>query len=205
MKNISTFGTLVALAAAINTNVLALPVITANNETVTIGGIVFTCKTSPATAYEFAPGDNAAGSIANLVACINATSATTKLQAIATTGAVLILDSGTRGTLACSETLAGSGNAWLTAATFGSGSTTDAPEIPLAFSRTCIAAEDTGKLMVFGLPFTPVEVIVQVRTSAGAIKAWDGKLTKGTNHVLLNSDGSADIAENDVVTILATM
>lgn len=205
MKNLSKFATLVAMAAAINTNVLAMPVIAANNETVTIGGIVYTCKTTPATAYEFAPGADAAASITNLVACINATSATTKLKAIAVTGAVLVLDSDNRGGRACSETLAGSGNAWLASATFGAGSKTDAPEIPLAFSRTCTAAEDAGKLIVFGLPFTPVEVIVQVRTSAGAIKAWDGKLTKGTNYVLLNSDGSADIAQNDVVTLLATM
>jgi hypothetical protein len=205
MKNLSKFAALAALAAAADVNILSIAAIAANNETVTIGSVVYTCKTSPATAYEFAPGANAAGSITNLVACINATTSTTKLRAVALTGAVLVLDTEARGGRTCAETLAGSGNAWLVNKTYGAGTATDSPEIPLIFSRTCTAAEDTGKLIAFALPFTPVEILVQIRTSAGAIKAWDGKLTKGAGYVLLNSDGAADIAENDVVTLLATM
>lgn len=205
MKNLSKFATLVALAASANVNILAIGAVAANNETVTIGSAVFTCKTTPALNTEFAPGADAAASITNLVACINATGATTKLKAVAVAGGILVIDTEARGGRACAETLAGSGNAWLAAATFGAGSLTDAVDIPLVFSRTCSAAESTGKLMAFGLPFTPTEVIVQVRDATGVIKAWDGKLTKGANFVLLNSDAAADIAENDVVTLLATV
>jgi len=205
MKNISKFATLAALAATADVNILSIAAIAATTQTVTIGSVVYTCKTTPANAYEFAPGADAAGTITNLTACINATSADTDLRAVAITGGILVLDSERRGGRACTETLAGSGNAWLAAATYGAGTLEDAPEIPLLFSRTCTAGEATGKLVAFALPFTPVELIVQVRDSAGVIKAWDGKMTKGAGHVLLNSDASTDIAENDVVTLMATM
>ncbi len=205
MKNLSKFAALAALAASCDVNILTIGAVAANTQTITIGSVVYTCKTTPANDYEFAPGADAAASITNIAACINATSATTKLRAVAITGAVLVLDTERRGGRACSETLAGSGNAWMAASTFGAGTTTDTPEIPLVYSRTCTAAEDTGKLIVFGLPFTPSEVLVQVRTSAGILKAWDGKITKGEGYVLLNSDAATDIAQNDVVTLLATM
>lgn len=205
MKNLSRFAAIAALAAAADVNILAIAAIAANTETVTIGSTVYTCKTVPATAYEFAPGADAAGTITNLTACINATTSTTKLQAIAVTGGILVIDTERRGGRACSETLAGSGNAWLAASTFGAESEADAPEIPVVFTRTCTAAESTGKLVAFGLPFTPTAALVQVRDSTGVIKAWDGKITIGANHVLLNSDAATDIATNDVVTLLATV
>lgn len=203
-RNLSAIAGLFALTTATNVNILNIGAVAANGETITIGSTVYTCATTPATDYEFAPGGDAATSVTNIAAVINATTHATGLQAVALTGAVLLIDRTARGPVACAETLAGSGNAWLVANTYGAGTDQDKPEIPLAFTRTATAAEDTGKLMAFGLPFTPTAVVVQVLTSAGAIKAWDGKATIGTNHVLLNSDGAADIAENDVVTILAT-
>jgi hypothetical protein len=205
MKNLKAFALLAASAASADANILSIATIAANLQTVTVGSVVYTCKTTPATSYEFAPGANAAGSITNLIACINATSETTKLQAIAITGGILVIDTSGRGGRVCSETLAGANNAWLAASTYGAGSDTDNPEIPLLFSRTVTAAESTGKLVAFALPFTPTDVVVQARTSAGVLVAWDGKVTIGTNHILLNSDATTDLATNDVVTVLATM
>ena len=147
---------------------------------------------------------SAANSITGIVTAINGTTSATNLRAVAVAGGVLVIDGTTRGGSACSETLAGSGNAWLAASSFGQGSDTDTPEVALVFNRTCTAAEDTGKLVAFALPFTPTTALVQVRTSAGVIKAWDGKMTVGEGHVLLNSDASADIATNDVVTLIVT-
>lgn len=204
-RNLSTFAALAALAVAHQVNILSIGAVAAADETVTIGSTVYTCAEEPATDYEFEPGADAAGTITNLTACINATTSTTNLRAVALSGAILLIDDTTRGPQTCAETLAGSGNAWLAAATFGAGTDQDVPDIPLVFSRTCTAAEGTGKLMAFGLGFTPAEVIVQVRSSAGVVKAWDGKITKGAGYVLLNSDAAADIAENDVVTVLATV
>lgn len=44
----------------------------APNDTVTVNGVVFTCKASPATAYEFAPGANFTASAQNLAAVLQA-------------------------------------------------------------------------------------------------------------------------------------
>jgi hypothetical protein len=147
---------------------------------------------------------SAANSITAIVAAINASTGATGLMAFAVTGGVLVLDTTLRGGQACTETLSGAGNAWLAATSCGQSSDTDSPEIPLVFTRTCTAAEAAGKLIAFALPFTPTQAVVQVRAATGEIKAWDGKLTLGTNHALVNSDANTDVAETDVVTLIAT-
>lgn len=203
-KNLSSFAALAALAFTANHNILALPTNAANTETVVIGANTWTFKTVASLPYDVAVGVDAATSITNLVTAVNSTTSSTNISARAVAGGVLFIDQTGRGPLACSETLAGANNAWLAANTFGASSDT-ALDTPLMFSRVAVAAEDTGKLVAFALPFTPTDVIVQVRSSAGVIKAWDGKLTFGAGFVLLNSDGAADIATNDVVTILVTV
>lgn len=148
---------------------------------------------------------SAANSITAIVAAINASTYATGLQAIAVAGGVLVLDTTQRGGQSCTETLSGAGNAWLAATSYGGSSDVDQPEIPVLFTRTATAAEAAGKLLAFSLPFTPTQAVVQIRDSSGVLKAWDGKLTLGANHALLNSDAGTDIAENDVVSLLATV
>ena len=73
-------------------------------------------------------------------------------------------------TLACSETLAGANNAWAAAAFYGG----DASGIRglRAAQRAPNAQEVTIGNMHFVFPFSVLAVLVQVRNSTGAAKAW---------------------------------
>jgi len=107
--------------------------------------------------------------------------------------------------IACAETLAGSNNGWAAATTYGETGILEAPQIPVQVKRAVTAAEATALACVFGFSSPVANAAVQVRTSAGVLKAWDGKLTIVDNTVQLNSDGSVNLATNDVVTVEALL
>lgn len=99
------------------------------------------------------------------------------------------------------------------AATVAAGSTLveNAPDEPaddanlaVMASRAAVAGEVTQGLAAFALGRTPSAVIAQVRTAAGAVKAWDGVLAISGELVTLDNSGAVDFAATDVLTILAT-
>ena len=100
-----------------------------------------------------------------------------------------------------------------TAATVAAGVTVneanpDAPaddvNVPVIASRAAVAGEVTATFMAFALGRTPTAVIAQVRTAAGAVKAYDGVIAIDGEVVTLDNAGAVDFAATDVVTILAT-
>lgn len=141
----------------------------------------------------------AAQTIAALVTTINAT--IPKARASAITGGLVLIDNEGRGSKATTETLSGSGNAWLATTTYGIDSGGAIPNVGIIVQRTATALEDAAKVMVFGFPEPPVAFSVQVRGSTGIIKAIDAKCVIVGNSIVIYSDGSTDIAENDVVAV----
>lgn len=204
MKTLSAIATLLAGTTTIGTNFLGIATNPTADDTVTIGDTTYTFKAAAAADREVTIGADAAGSIDNLVADINSISADTRVTALAVTGGLVIFDHANRGPVDCSETLTAAADVWDTATTLGAGNDQDDPELGIVVSRTTTAAEVTASRMIVGLPFTPTAATVQVQT-AGSIKAWDGTLTLGTNHIQLASDGATDLAENDVVVLTIAM
>lgn len=104
-------------------------------------------------------------------------------------------------TLACSETLAGSNNAWAAANMHGG----FVPEIKrqTVVSRAINATEVALETMHFALPFTPTKAVVQATESDGTIKAIDGAITLATGRVTVDLSGSTDLADGDIVTVVA--
>lgn len=209
MKTLSTLATIAAVAAVQNHNYLALGANVAEGETVTIGDDVFEFDdddsvTEGNIAIDITGGVTPADVIPDLVAAINVNSSVVQAVAFGTAG-ILIWDTANRGTVATTETLAGGGNAWTAATTFGAVGSGETPNIPVVMSRAASAAEATATIMGFPFPSPPTAAAVQVRAAAGTAKAWDGKISIVGNVVVLNSDGSTDIAENDVVIVTATI
>lgn len=102
----------------------------------------------------------------------------------------------------CTETLAGSNNVWAAANSFGGDQSISPPKL-LVTSRVPTATEVTLETMHFALPFVPTSGIVQVRSSTGLVRAFDGKVTLGGNIIDILSDGSVKVQGSDVVTITA--
>jgi hypothetical protein len=164
----------------------------ASTETMTnaaFGGAVFTGGVD-ATASQ---------AIAALIATINQTLPKTKATAIS--GGLLVVDTAGRGPLATTETLAGANNNWMAAATFGNDPGGAIPNIASIFARAATAAEVTAGRFFFSLPATPIVYSVQVRTSAGVVKAWDGAVGVVGNTLQIDNTGSTDIAANDLVIV----
>lgn len=190
-------------------NFLRIATIAANGEAFVIGTETFTCVSADPAAFQFVPGADAAASATNIAACINANT-TQKIKARAFTGGVLIQSTkaGNR-TLACTETLAGSNNAWASATMYG-GKIEDAKKTMRAFEMITVVPNATevavGRIDL-PLSFTPSGYIVDVRvTATGVAKAWDGGiLTDSTDTRLatLNNAGSTDWATTDTITVLA--
>lgn len=100
------------------------------------------------------------------------------------------------------ETMAGSGNAWNAAATYG-GDVATQGQVSVQ-SRVPNAQEITLDHMHFQFAFTPFLVIVRVTiTSSGLQKLWDGKYTVAAGHVTVDNSGSTDWATTDTVDVLA--
>ncbi len=104
-------------------------------------------------------------------------------------------------TTACTETLAGSNNAWAAAAMYGGADRAFKREVTL--SRVPTAVEVALGSLRFELDFTPTQVLVLVRTTAtpGVLKAWDGAITISTSHVSIDNSGSTDWAATDTVEV----
>lgn len=105
-------------------------------------------------------------------------------------------------TLACTETLAGSNNAWAAAAMYG-GQNAAAKKFEIA-TRTPNAQEVTLGNLHFYLPFTAANVLVHVVDSTGKAVAWDGVWTVTGRRVTLDNSGSTDWSATTPVTVFAS-
>jgi hypothetical protein len=105
-------------------------------------------------------------------------------------------------TLACTETLTGTNNAWASATMYG-GATTKTHKMAHA-KRVPNAVEVAVGALHFELPFTPTSVIVLVAPTAtpGAWKIWDGVPNIDGGHVLIDNAGSVDWASTDTMEVL---
>jgi hypothetical protein len=190
-------------------NVLRLASNVADGETITIGNETYEIDTAAA------PGAVTAGNIrvdcsagvtptqasAALVAAVNANSRQGLQAEAISVNEVAIW--GPTGNLDCSETLAGSNNAWHNTATFFGSSSAQVRARDQA-ARAAVAKEVTLGNMHFLFPFRPASVLVQVRTAAGVAKAWDGVITLSNYRVTLDNSGSTDFAATDIVTVSAS-
>lgn len=71
-----------------------------------------------------------------------------------------------------------------------------------AKSHVVTAADVTATTIDFDFHYTlPVHCLVQVQTTAGVIKAWDGAVTVSGNRVTVDNTGATDWAATDVVIV----
>lgn len=159
---------------------------------------------SAATALSGGVDPTAAETITAAVLAIN--SVASGVRAVAATGGVSVVDAdGGRSIIACSETLAGTNNAWENAATGGgvAPSATGRGLIPILISRSPTALEVTLGVMRVPVGFTPRAYLVQVVASTGIVKAWGGVRSLSGDTVILTNNASADFAATDTVNIFA--
>jgi hypothetical protein len=188
-------------------NVLRLAANVADGETITIGGVVFefdnnatyTAGNIPITVTTLTPT-----AVAPLI--VSAINANTPYlaTAISVNEILVVGKDGTApiGAVACTETMAGSGNAW-SAATMNAGAADGTVALALQ-QRAAVAQDVTIGHMLFPFPFTVAAVQVNVRTSAGVAKAWDGAVTFSGGVVTVDNSGTTDFAATDVVAVLAS-
>lgn len=104
---------------------------------------------------------------------------------------------------AVAETLTGSNNAWSAAAFYGGADELDDLQKIRAVNRVPTAAEVALQTMHFVFGFAPASAIVQVRSSAGALRAFDGSIIISGNRVSVNGTGSTDVQASDIVSVIA--
>lgn len=205
MKSLAIVSALIAASALHGQNLLTIAADVADGETFTIGSDVFefTTNNTPTTgrrAVDVSGGLTPATALPAAAAAISLTGCT----AIVVGANVVVIDDTPGRSLACSETMAGSGNVWAAAATYGH-TKPDTPKVPVQQSRAVIAAEVTAGLFAMGFGGTVQTAAVSVRTAAGVAKAVDGALAISGRIVTLNAAGSTDLAATDVVTITAVL
>lgn len=189
-------------------NVLRLAANVADTETITINGTVFEIDTNAAvtsgrTAVDCSGGVTPALASVAIVTAINSVNCGMRAVKISDNEVLVYAAAGDATAYACTETLAGANNGWASATAFGgSGLPSNLPS-PILVKRVPTAQEVTLQTMHFPLNFTPTTVVPQIRTSAGAIRAWDGAVTITGTVVTLASSGTTDIATDDVVCLLA--
>ena len=192
-------------------NVLRLASNVADTETVTIGSEVYEVDTAADPGALTGAGNfrvNCSAGVtptiasAALVAAINAnTQQGIVAKAISVNEVLIATKVGVAGRqLACAETLAGANNAWAAASMYGGSDVFKGVQLQ---GRAVNATEVALAAMRFAFPFNPVSALVQVRTSAGAPKAWGGTTTLTADRVDLANTGSTDLAATDVVTVFA--
>ncbi len=188
-------------------NVLRLASNVADGETVTIGNEVYEIDNNAAVTAGNILVDCSGGLTptlagAALVATINAkTQQGITAKAISANEILIATRVGIAGrAIVCAETLAGANNAWAAAAMYGGSDVFKGVQLQ---SRAVNATEVALAAMRFAFPFTPVAALVQVRTAAGAPKAWGGTTTLTGDRVDLANTGSTDLAATDVVTVFA--
>jgi hypothetical protein len=106
--------------------------------------------------------------------------------------------------LATTETLAGSDNAFAAAAMYGGDVSPDGIDSVVVQSRVANAQEAALDTFHFYLPFTASKVLLQVRETTGAVVAFDGTVVISGNRVTATGSGSTDIDATDIVTIIAS-
>lgn len=181
----------------------------ADEETVTIGADVyeFDRAADGVTAGRIAvtghAGDTPGAATDALISTINA-SGTEDVTAIDISANEVLIVANSVGdtTTALAETMAGSNNAWDSAAMAGGALPTLRREV--LTSRVPTTQEVALGNLHIALPFTPsyVSVLVTV-TASGIPKAWDGVATIESGRVELDNSGSTDWAATDTVTVLA--
>ncbi len=188
-------------------NVLRLASNVADAETLTIGNEVYEIDNNAAVTAGNILVDCSGGLTptlagAALVATINArTQQGITAKAISVNEILIVTRIGIAGrALACSETLAGANNAWAAGAMYGGSDIYKGVQLQ---ARAVNANEVALAAMRFAFPFNPLAALVQVRTAAGASKAWGGTTTLTGDRVDLANTGSTDLAATDVVTVFA--
>src|ERR1041385_679979 len=193
-------------------NVLRVASNVADGETITIGGEIYEIDTAAA------PGAVTAGNIrvdcnagvtptiasASIVAAISANTRLGLTAVAISVSEILVFTNNDNAPigLPCAETLAGANNAWATAAFYGGEASGLRGQ--RAAQRAPNAQEVAIGNMHFVFPFTVAAALVQVRTSTGAAKVWDGLLTTSGGRVTLDNSGATDWAATDTVVVLAS-
>jgi hypothetical protein len=194
-----------------------------NNDTVTVAGQVFEFKADPGSAvlgkynsglsnaaYLWAgAGAAAATAAAHLVTAINANS--DDLNVVA--GTAVLYDTGVYviplyakdGTVTYTGlTLAKSGTNLAVSGTVFAAGVQGPARKTLFTTRAVVAADATAGVIVIATGWASVSnVLVVLRTAAGAAKAWDGKATLSGGNIVLDNTGSTDFADTDVFSVFA--
>jgi len=160
---------------------------------------------SAATALAGGADSSAANFTTALVAAIAADSSQRVAATRISANEVLFEDLSATASVAaaCTETLAGSNNAWASANTFGGEVTNGIPDSMIQ-TRAATAVEVALGTMHFLFPFTPTRFIVQARTSAGATKYITSLVTVSGRRLTITADGATVLAATDVVTVQAS-
>lgn len=203
-----------ALAAAIghgrpNINVLRIAANVTDGQKVVIGGVTyeFDISANGVTAGNIAvaPSDGTpANATPALAAAINANQGGDILATVIGDNELLIQEQEALGrALGCTETLAGSNNAWAAATMYG-GVLPGTQHLAVA-ARAPNATEVALATMhfVFDAAVTILAVLVRVGAT-GELKVWKGGLTATGNQVDLTLTGDGDWATTDTVVVIAT-
>ena len=186
-------------------NILRLANNVADLELITIGRDVFELDTNATYTAGRIPvnvNGNLTPTLAGplIVAKIN-TANTQKLVAVQIAVGVILVYSNEpvrgMGALPCTETLAGTSNAWDAVAMFGGNLDVEPQQVTT--QRAAMATEVTEGNAYFVFPFTVVAADGSVRTTAGVAKAWDGVLSFSGNRVKMDNSGASDWAATDVL------
>lgn len=200
-----------AISAQPFQNSLRLASNVADGETITIGGVVFEIDTAAD------PGAITAGNVrvnctagvtptlasAAIVAAINSNTSLGITAVAPTVNEILIYSKpGRNQAHACTETLAGSNNAW-GAAAMGGSNASDFQVVNFR-QRTVTATDVALGFARFVYSFTPTKFMIQIRSSAGALKTWDGAAIISGNRIDVDITGSSDWAAGDTISIIAS-
>lgn len=202
------------VAAAVHPTVSAAVAVTAHAFAVTAlltgtgPNTIATTETATGLSWgaaTLASGANPTGAqfVTAMALAINANELHHGATAIGTNELLVFSNRGGNTTLPCTETLAGSNNAWHSATMYGAHPQKQIKQMHVA--RVPIAGEVTLGNMHFHFPFAVGFVLPQIRvTSTGVSKAWDGATIISGNRVTLDNTGSTDWAATDTVYVIAT-
>lgn len=207
MKTLAILSALIAAGATHGQNILTFAANVADGETFTIGTDVFEFTTDDTPTAGRRAVDVSGGLTNSTVptAAAAAINAGTAYSAVVVGTNVVVFHDLPGVSVACSETMAGAGNAWAAAALYGHTKATESPAIPVQQSRAVVAAEVTAGLFAMAFNGAVQSAAVQVRTAAGAVKAFDGVTRINGRLVSIDLSGSTDLAATDVVTITAKL
>lgn len=125
-------------------------------------------------------------------------------EELGTDGVLLEADEVGALTTACTETLAGAGNAFASATMFG-GRAAGVRQMSVQ-TRVPTAVEITMGLMYFSFDFVPSvkQIAVNVTATPGVASGWDGSFSIDGNRVVLADDGAVNWDGTETVTLVVT-